>query len=72
MTQSIKQREDLQLHTRIGAKYAGPAFDRPALRQMPRDWQLSEPRVNWPAIRVIGWTAALILVGVMLALWVGA
>ncbi len=52
----------------IGRDY----WPKPTLRQMPRDWRLSEPRVHWPAIRVVGWTAALIWIGVMVALWVGA
>lgn len=25
----------------IGSRYTGPAFDRPCLRQMPREWSLA-------------------------------
>lgn len=28
----------------IGSKYEGPAFDRPALRQLPPGWVLDEPK----------------------------
>lgn len=34
----------------IGSKYEGPAWDRPCLRQMPRQWMLEETRpepVKW-------------------------
>lgn len=28
----------------IGSRYAGPAFDRPALRKLPAGWTLEEAR----------------------------
>lgn len=38
----------------IGSQYHGPAFDRPALRQMPAHWTLEESRPHqgdkWLAI----------------------
>lgn len=30
----------------IGSKYEGPSWDRPCLRQMPREWQLEETKVS--------------------------
>jgi hypothetical protein len=53
----------------IGSKYTGPAFDRPALRQMPRDWKL-EVETEWSALRVIASVAALIFCGVTIGMWV--
>jgi hypothetical protein len=31
----------------IGSKYEGPSWDRPCLRQMPREWTLEETRKTW-------------------------
>ena len=53
----------------IGSKYTGPAFDRPALRQMPRDWKL-EVETEWSALGVIASVAALIFCGVTIGMWV--
>ena len=54
----------------IGCRYDGPAFDRPALRQMPRHWVLEESRPvqrtwlssgQWLAIVVfVGWLFVII------------
>lgn len=42
MSQTIRQHQ--QLRVQIGSNYHGPAFDRPCLRAMPRDWQLEEAK----------------------------
>lgn len=41
MTQTIRQRETLS-KIEIGSRYQGVPFDRPALRQMPREWIIEE------------------------------
>lgn len=45
----------------IGSKYDGPCFDKPCLRQMPREWILEESRQEprdpamWLKILLLVW-----------------
>jgi hypothetical protein len=67
MSQTLNQQRALKVA--IGSRYEGPAFDRPALRQMPRHWVLEEskprPRFvmtpdRWVAVAVaLGWLFAI-------------
>jgi hypothetical protein len=52
---TIRQRNALAAcKVAIGARYTGPALDRPALRQMPREWRLStEPSLQEKFVGVV-------------------
>ena len=50
----------------IGSKYQGPDWDRPALRQLPREWVLEEVRETF---RPRWYRRAEAVALVILALW---
>ena len=51
----------------IGSKYTGPAWDRPALRQMPPDWKLDEPKDESVLLPIVGCALGVLFAALVVA-----
>lgn len=67
MTQSFRQREALS-KVQIGIAYTGARFDRPAVRQLPRDWVLEEAKPKRKGISPDAWVLIACAIGCVFCL----